>query len=296
MRLRTALFAPAPRLAALALALLTALGVHAQDLVDVNDASAEELEALPGIGKKTAADIVREREENGPFGSLDDLARVPTLTSASLNKARPHLTAGGQSSRTAQAPVVIRDGDVVSDDVVRKVLQRYAGEPSAREVQEKAVEYMRVHPEVIDSWRIRARTNALAPQLRTDARGTVNRDLRVVSQPGEADTESKDEDNGGRFTVTATWDLDRLIFEPQEMAVARESVRQANLRDRVLDEVTRRYFERRRLQVDLELNPPRDLADRVKKELRLQELTADVDAATGGWFSEKLKAAGRRPY
>ena len=283
-------------LPALALALAMATSAIAQDLVDLNDATAEELEALPGIGAKAAADIIRKRDENGPFSSVEELSRVPTLTSSALNKARPRLTAGGRSGRMAQAPVVIRDGDVVGDDVVRKVLQRYAGEPTAREVQDKAVEYMRVHPEVIDSWRIRARTNALAPRLTTGAQGTVNRDLRTVTQSGEADIESKDDDNGGRLTVAATWELDRLIFEPQEMAVARESVRQANLRDRVLDEVTRRYFERRRLQVDLELSPPRDLADSVKKELRLQELTADVDAATGGWFSEKLKAAGRSPY
>ena len=43
-------------------------------------------------------------------------------------------------------------------------------------------------------------------------------------------------------------------------------------------EPPRRFFERRRLQVDLELSPPRDLADRIRKELRVQELTADEQA------------------
>jgi competence ComEA-like helix-hairpin-helix protein len=262
----------------------------ADEPLDLNMATREQLEALPGIGPKTAADIIREREENGPFGSLDDLTRVPSVSSATINKLKPlvKITGGEQ--------VVVQDGKVVGNDVVRKVLKRYAGEPTVREVQERAIEYVRVHPEIIDSWRLRARTNALAPRLSTDAQGNTNNGLRTVTSTGTQPQEVRTDDTGGRLSVSATWELDRLIFEPQEMAVAREGVRVANLRDRVLDEVTRRYFERRRLQVDLELSPPTDLGDRVKKELRLQELTADIDAATGGWFSQKLADAGRQPY
>lgn len=261
--------------------------------VDVNTATQEELEAVNGIGQKTAAEIIREREEGGPFASVEDLARVPSVTPSVLNKIKTQVRAG---ARRAQETVVVQEGKVVSGDIVKKVLQRYAAEPSVREVQQQAIAYMRVHPEEVDSWRLRARTNALAPRLTTTGQGILNDDTRTVEKPGDPTIVSQDNDQSGRLTVGATWDLNRLIFEPAEMAVARESVRIANLRDRVLDEVTRRYFERRRLQVDLELSPPKDLADRVKKELRLQELTADIDAVTGGWFSEKLKDTGLNPY
>ncbi|MBM4282874.1 MAG: ComEA family DNA-binding protein [Deltaproteobacteria bacterium] len=273
-----------------AAALVVATPSLADEPLDLNTATREQLEALPGIGPKIAADILREREENGPFGSLDDLTRVPSLSPAAISKLKAlvKLTGGDQ--------VVVQDGKIVSNDVVRKVLKRYAGEPTAREVQERAIEYVRIHPEIIDSWRLRARTNALAPRLSTDAQGNTNNGLRTVTTTGQAPQEVRTDDTGGRLSVSATWELDRLIFEPQEMAVAREGVRVANLRDRVLDEVTRRYFERRRLQVDLELAPPTDLGDRIKKELRLQELTADIDAATGGWFSQKLVESGRAPY
>jgi competence ComEA-like helix-hairpin-helix protein len=278
---------------ALAVALTTIASWPARaQSVDINTATQAELESLPGIGPKTAAEIVREREEGGPFASVDDLARVPSMTPAILGKIRNQVRVGSRKQET----LVLQEGKVVSDDIVKKVLQRYAAEPSVREVQQQAIEYMRVHPEVVDSWRVRARTNALAPRLTTTGQGTLNDDRRTVEKPGDPTIVSIDNDRSGRLTIGAIWDLDRLIFEPAEMAVARESVRIANLRDRVLDEVTRRYFERRRLQVDLELAPPKDLADRVKKELRLQELTADIDAATGGWFSEKLKDTGLDPY
>lgn len=47
--------------------------------VDVNRASAVELEVLPGVGPATAESIVTERETNGPFVSVDDLDRVPGI-------------------------------------------------------------------------------------------------------------------------------------------------------------------------------------------------------------------------
>jgi competence protein ComEA len=44
--------------------------------IDVNTANAAQLEALPGIGPTLAAAIVQERDQNGPFRSVDDLTRV----------------------------------------------------------------------------------------------------------------------------------------------------------------------------------------------------------------------------
>lgn len=264
---------------------------QAQEQVEVNSATREQLESLPGIGAKTASDIVRERDESGPFASFEDLqARVPSVTASVASKVRGLLKVGPAEQ------LVVQEGKVVSKEVVRKVLMRFAAEPSVREVQERAIAWVQVHPEIADSWRTRARFNALAPRLTTTGQGTLDDDLRVVEQAGQSDVEAKTNNATGRLTVGVTWELDRLIFEPQEMAVAREAVRTANLRDRLLEEVTRRFFERRRLQVDLELAPPTDLADRVRKELRLMELTADIDAFTGGWFSDKLEKAGRSPY
>lgn len=52
--------------------------------LDVNRASAVELESLPGVGPATAAAIVTERERNGPFASVADLERVPGIGPAKL--------------------------------------------------------------------------------------------------------------------------------------------------------------------------------------------------------------------
>lgn len=43
------------------------------DLIDINSASARELEALPGVGPVRAERIVQLRETNGPFASPEEL-------------------------------------------------------------------------------------------------------------------------------------------------------------------------------------------------------------------------------
>jgi competence protein ComEA len=47
--------------------------------IDLNKASPEDLEALPGVGSKMAETIVEDREKRGPFRNTEDLMRVPGL-------------------------------------------------------------------------------------------------------------------------------------------------------------------------------------------------------------------------
>lgn len=45
-------------------------------LVNLNTASAGQLETLPGIGESTARKIIADREANGPYSTVEDLMRV----------------------------------------------------------------------------------------------------------------------------------------------------------------------------------------------------------------------------
>ena len=56
--------------------------------LDINRATAGELQSLPGIGPKLAAAIVAAREEK-PFASVDDLRRVKGIGPKTLEKVRP---------------------------------------------------------------------------------------------------------------------------------------------------------------------------------------------------------------
>ena len=45
-------------------------------LVNINTATVEQLDTLPGVGEATATAIIEDREQNGPFTSPEDLMRV----------------------------------------------------------------------------------------------------------------------------------------------------------------------------------------------------------------------------
>ena len=64
--------------------------------VDGNTAVATALEALPGVGAKTAAEIVKGR----PYKTVDDLARVKGIGKAKLDKLRPLVTVGSAAPET----------------------------------------------------------------------------------------------------------------------------------------------------------------------------------------------------
>ena len=60
--------------------------------VNINTASAEELEALPGIGEKRAAAIVADRTENGPFRVPEDISRVSGIGEGILEGLMDYIT------------------------------------------------------------------------------------------------------------------------------------------------------------------------------------------------------------
>ena len=62
--------------------------------LDVNAASAAELDALPGIGPVLAQRIVDYRLEHGPYGTIDELANVEGISPRMVGELRPLVTVG----------------------------------------------------------------------------------------------------------------------------------------------------------------------------------------------------------
>jgi competence protein ComEA len=65
---------------------------NAPRLVNINTATQEELETLPGIGPSRAQDIIAYREANGPFESVDDLENVSGIGPATIDGFRDRVT------------------------------------------------------------------------------------------------------------------------------------------------------------------------------------------------------------
>jgi len=72
-----------------------------QAMVDVNTASAQELQSVPGIDQTLAQNIVSYREANGPFTSVDDLIKVSGMDQQKLDSIRGSITVGPASGGAA---------------------------------------------------------------------------------------------------------------------------------------------------------------------------------------------------
>ena len=167
------------------------------------------------------------------------------------------------------------------------IIGRFENEPAIREVQELAIKYAEVHPEKIKEWRSAASKKALLPDL------SVGLDRYVTDyyhwDAGQNPDVLVKGDDVVSWDVTMAWDLGELVWNDDQTSIDTRSRLMVQLRDDILDEITRTYFERRRLQIETHLSPPKDLRKELEIDLRIQELTADLDALTGGYFSKQIK-------
>ncbi len=176
---------------------------------------------------------------------------------------------------------------------VEQALESLKDEPSIQATQKAALTFFNIDADTVSSMRTRAKIKALVPLVTAKLRKRDEAaDLTRIDH-AFSDTEPLTEDDVAgdwlEWEVAGAWNLDRLVFNPEVLDVSSLAV----LQEGVLKEVTRLFYTRRRLQVDLILSPPNDPATRLSKQLRIDELTSTLDAMTGNLFSRNLKKRSR---
>ncbi len=86
----------------LAVASLAPAASPAQGVVNVNTATADQLQLLPRIGPSLAQRIIEFRKANGQFKSVDELVAVKGIGERSLERLRPYVTVKGATTLTAK--------------------------------------------------------------------------------------------------------------------------------------------------------------------------------------------------
>jgi competence protein ComEA len=66
--------------------------------VNVNTATAEQLQLLPGIGDARARAVIEARKRRGGFERVEDLLEVKGIGEASLEQLRPYVTVKGRTT------------------------------------------------------------------------------------------------------------------------------------------------------------------------------------------------------
>lgn len=162
-----------------------------------------------------------------------------------------------------------------------------SGVPSIRDIQQAAVRYAEVEPEKILSWRRKAAQRAWLPRMTLGA----DKESGDLWHWESGSTTKADDDilRRGRasvdWSISLSWDLSDLIWTSEQTSIDSRSRLMVELRNDIIDTVTKIYYERLRQQHELESIGIEDARHRFDKELKIQELTAELDAYTGGYFS-----------
>lgn len=62
------------------------------EIIDLNSATQQELESLPGIGLSKASEIIAYRQKIGRFVTIEEIQNVPGIGAVLLEKIRPYIT------------------------------------------------------------------------------------------------------------------------------------------------------------------------------------------------------------
>ena len=154
-------------------------------------------------------------------------------------------------------------------------------------VHEMAIDYAEVNFEKISKWRSKARWKALLPKISLDFSESIDENVEiyksattsyVVTGPNEMDAD---------WGIDLSWDLSDLIWNDAQTSIDTRSRLMVRLREDILEEVTRIYFERKRTIFKLENSSENDETFQ-EKIIKVEELNAYLDAYTGGGFSREL--------
>ncbi len=151
-------------------------------------------------------------------------------------------------------------------------------EPTIEEVQRMATDYAEVSNDKIKDWRRRASLRAFMPDLTLGYDKTVYGSSSGAFAVGPTD-----------WGVSLQWELGDLVYNEHQTSIDTRSKLMVQLRNDILAEVTRLYFERRKIQIEMAESDAIG-KERIDKELRLQELTALINRLTGGYFTKVLKS------
>jgi hypothetical protein len=226
---------------------------------------------------------------------------------------------GQQSSTTLTESIALpsalnkdHEGDEnVGNGVVQRSLEAneklkliFSLEPTIQETQAKALQFSGIPSGMqFGAYKRQARLRNVLPQIDTsfdnsdyvlsslETSGSDEYDSADSSINSSLDKNRKaSADNEFNTGFRFTWHLDRLIYDPEIIDIVNSARVSANIRENLLTELTQIYFQRKNLLSELMSNP---FSRTMAQKFKLQELTADIDARTGGWYSLALRSRFR---
>ncbi len=187
-------------------------------------------------------------------------------------------------------------GEIISPERVRYEQGRRKGAlsagPDVREVHRMAIDYAEVSPQKIRSWRQAARWRGILPRFVFRYDENYSDKVEIYKSATQRYLVKGPRTKRDSWSATFTWDLADLIWNPSQTSIDVRSRLMVQLRDNILEDVTRLYFERKRLVSRVMDHRESETGKVAENYDRIEELTAYLDAYTGGMFSRALDTGG----
>ena len=174
------------------------------------------------------------------------------------------------------APVPVPDPALLA-----RALAELPNKPGIAEVQAAALRRATLSPRTAQRWLRRARAAAILPTVTGEYGLRTDQGWQLDQAAGDGDELSQDLGAGRAIQVRASWDLDRLIFNADELRAARAALDLSDVRERLLVRVTQLYFERQQLLLEIATLPARDGHEAIGRHMRLAEVEAVLVGLTG---------------
>jgi hypothetical protein len=180
-------------------------------------------------------------------------------------------------------------------------------EPNIQELQIAALEFSGIPDgKSFKKYRRQARLRNFLPKFETGANVDTNDYMSIEKNSGDSFnsntssmTTSFDQINETRNdtqntgSIKLAWELGNIIYDPEINNLITSARLSANIKENLLTEITQIYYARKEAVLELlqEVFQELDIIpiDNLKKILKINEYTAQLDARSDGWFSQRLK-------
>lgn len=228
-------------------------------------------ELFRGLARNNAASITLLR------GSQESLAAITTEGLMQFPISPGEISLPGAASPPAEILSLFRE-------LVRL-------EPTARELHRSVIRYADVSNGKIKRWHVASRVAGLLPTFSFgkdfSTGSNIDLDRGGTSDPDRFIYGPNDTDKG--WDARVSWDLGDAIYSSDQTSIDSREKMMVELRNDLLSEATRIYYERRRLQTGFLFTPPASEQEHLDALLRIDELTALLDGLTNGFLSKRLE-------
>lgn len=245
--------------------------------VNINQASAEQIAVLPGIGKSLASSIVTYRSQAGLLNHSQDLRNVTGMTEKKLAHIEKYIVFSSiprPQKKPSSVTTLPKPPALLS--LPKKTMIDLA------QLEAKVLQVAGLEREFETTMVKRARVSAWLPKITFE--GDIDRHSMATETVGASRAGSTERlGNVFGIGVKASFDLPQVLFHNSELEIAKLALKRCEAREKLVAQLHKDYFEYARLNQEISIPNTAERIERLEGEL--SEYAAKLDFLSDGDFS-----------